>query len=204
MPGFMVSSWRCLVLTNGEPMSFAPHYAHHIERLCNLYEQALTEVSGHFEAVLLHSGSEQYFYADDQAKPFRAYGHFAHWLPVNRPDQLLLIQPGKKPVYVQVVPGDFWYEHDEFLEDWVAAQFDVRTLDDSRKAAQHLPTLLPGIAPNRIAFLGEACAWADAAGIPASAHNPLSLLRWLDYQRAYKSGYEVACIRHANRHALTG
>jgi len=185
-------------------MPFAPHYAHHIERLCSLYEQALAEVPGHFEAVVLHSGSEQFFYADDQAAPFRAYGHFAHWLPVNRPDQLLLIRPGKRPVYFQICPRDFWYEQDDHLDDWVAAQFDVQVFSDSGKAAASLSSQLPGVAAARIAFLGEESAWAETAGIPPGGHNPPALLRWLDYQRAFKSPYEAACIRHANRHALTG
>lgn len=184
-------------------MAFALHYANHIERLCNLYEQALGEVAGNFEAVIIHSGSEQFFYADDQGMPFRAYGHFSHWLPVNRPDQFLLIQPGRKPVYFQVVPQDFWYEQDQVLEDWVTAQFDIQVLGDSREVASLLPARLPG-AETRVAFLGAATDWADAAGLPVSSRNPVALLRWLDYQRAYKSPYEAACIRHANRLALTG
>ena len=185
-------------------MSFALHYAHHIERLCNLYERALAEVPGNFEAVVLHSGSEQYFYADDQTMPFRAYGHFAHWLPVNRPDQLLLIRPAQRPVYLQVCPRDFWYEQDSHLEDWVAERFELHACSDSREAAAVLAAKLSGMAMTRIAFLGKESAWAETVGIPASAHNPTALLRWLDYQRAYKSPYEAACIRHANRHALTG
>jgi len=185
-------------------MSFAPHYAHHIERLCTLYERALAEVPGNFEAVVLHSGSEQYFYADDQAMPFRAYGHFAHWLPVNRPDQLLLIRPGQRPVYLQVCPRDFWYEQDSHLDDWVVAQFDVQICSDIQEAVSALASKLSRVTPARIAVLGEADAWAEAVDIPPGACNPPALLRWLDYQRACKSPYEAACIRHANRHALTG
>ena len=36
-------------------MSFTHHYASHIQRLCNLYEQALSEVVGSFDAILIHS-----------------------------------------------------------------------------------------------------------------------------------------------------
>ncbi|MGB4248078.1 MAG: hypothetical protein WBJ75_10200, partial [Pseudohongiellaceae bacterium] len=90
-------------------MSFAQHYAEHISHLCKLYDAALTEVGSGVDAILLHSGTDRYYYADDQAAPFRAYGHFAHWLPINRPSQLVLYKPGDKPVYFQVVPRDFWH-----------------------------------------------------------------------------------------------
>ena len=184
-------------------MPFIHHYASHIQRLCNLYEQALDEVVGSFDAILIHSGSEQFFYADDHGLPFRAYGHFAHWLPVNRPDQVLLIQPGKKPIYYQVIPKDFWYEQDQQLPPWVDTQFDIQVLGSSREVAGKLPGTLQG-ATGRIAFLGAETAWADTVGIPPASWNPQALLCWLDYHRAYKTSYEAACIRHANRQALTG
>lgn len=187
---------------SGEPMSFAQHFAAHIAHLGDLYTRALLETGSGFEAVLLHSGSEHYHYADDQTAPFRAYGHFAHWLPVNRPNQLLLIVPGEKPVYFQVVPADFWYEQDIVLEEWVAAQFAVVRLPSSSAVAEHIAKR--GVPLARLAFLGQNTHYATAIGIPAAAHNPSALLSWLDYQRACKTAYEVACIRKANRQALLG
>ena len=164
-------------------MLFQPT-AQHIERLLALYTDALL-ATGNFEAVLIHSGSARYHYADDQTSPFRAYGHFSHWLPASRPEQVLLILPGQTPVYFQVVPTDFWYEQTAHLDDWVAAQWQVQPLA-------------------RIAFLGENTHFATAMGLPPECHNPSALLQWLDFQRAVKSDYEVACIRAANRQALLG
>lgn len=137
-------------------MPFATHYAQHIERLQALYTDALL-ATGHFDAVLIHSGSARYHYADDQTPPFRAYGHFSHWLPVNRPEQVVLILPGQTPVYFQVVPRDFWYEQTAHLDDWVRSQWHVHTLERSQGVADALQGLsgvdIPPLA--RIAFLGE-------------------------------------------------
>ena len=113
-------------------MPFALHYAQHISRLCERYAEALAEAS--YDAVLLHSGSERVYFADDQHPTFKASGHFLHWLPVNRPEQMVLIMPGETPVYFQVIPPDFWYEQHITLEDWVAAAFERIPLERSRDA----------------------------------------------------------------------
>ena len=183
-------------------MPFAHHFSDHISHLGDLYTRALLEAGRGFEAILLHSGSEHYHYADDQSLPFRAYGHFAHWLPVNRPNQVLLIVPGERPVYFQVVPTDFWHEQNFALEDWVAAPLQIERLSSSRAVADTLAKR--GLPLSRLAFLGQNTHYATAIGIPAAAHNPPALLSWLDYQRAFKTDYEVASIRKANRQALLG
>lgn len=183
-------------------MSFAQHYADHIEQLCTTYDNALTEAIHGVDAILLHSGTDHYYFADDQAAPFRAYGHFAHWMSVNRPNQLLLYIPGKKPVYFRVVPRDFWHEQDIILDAWIAEQFTIHVLESASEVVEQLQRL--GLQAARLAFLGEHTQFAAAIGIPAGAHNPAALLNWLDYYRAYKTDYEVASIRKANRIAVEG
>ena len=68
------------------------HYGEHINGLNRIYEAALAQVNSEgagIEAVLIHSGSEAHYFSDDRAIPFQAFGHFCHWLPVNRPDQFV-------------------------------------------------------------------------------------------------------------------
>ena len=48
-------------------------YLQHVAFLQDLYEQA---IGGEFEGVLLHSGGEDCYFADDRVIPFQAYGHF--------------------------------------------------------------------------------------------------------------------------------
>jgi Xaa-Pro dipeptidase len=170
----------------------------HIRHLCANYERALLATGTPCDAILIHSGSEEFYYADDRGIPFQAWGHFLHWLPVNRPDQLVLVVPGEKPVYFQITPADFWYEQDIAQEDWWADQFEIHTLEDT---SQVIP-LLQG--RGRIAFLGRETAFAEHAGILPSLWNPQELLHWLDYQRAIKTAYEVEQLRAANALALNG
>ena len=53
-------------------------------------------------------------------------------------------------------------------------------------------------------FLGDNRALAETVGVPAALSNPEALLGCLDYQRAYKSNYELDQLRAANRLALIG
>jgi len=173
------------------------NYSSHIALLRERYEQALNQLNG-VEGVLVHSGIERYYFADDQAPPFRAYGHFSHWLPVNRPDQLLLIVPGQRPVYFQVIPKDYWYDQGIATEDWWVSEFDIVSLSDSEQVSKHLKTL------DGLAFLGEQEVFARSIGIDPVNVNPERLLHYLDYLRAHKTEYEVQQIESANQLALRG
>ena len=186
-------------------MPFALHFAQHIAQLETRYAEALSTTQA-FDAVLIHSGSAQTYFADDQHLVFRAYGHFNQWVPVSRPDQMVLIMPGERPVYFQVVPRDFWYEQDTGLAPWIAAPFEVVTLESAPEVLAQLQHIgsRKSLALSRIAFLGENTAFANALGIESAAQNPPRLVQHLDFLRAVKTQYEVASIRSANRLALQG
>ncbi len=179
-------------------MSPAALFNEHIDQLSANYEKAILSTDPNCDAILIHSGSEADYYADDQAIPFRAYGHFLHWLPVNRPEQMVLFVPGERPFYFQIVPQDFWYEQTIVMENWWADSFQVQTFEQAAAVKSLLAT------KGRIAFLGQNTAFARAAGLDPSLINPSSLLRWLDFQRAYKTPYEVEQLKAANRLALIG
>jgi Xaa-Pro dipeptidase len=172
----------------------------HIRQLQAVYEQAVLlpelQATG-VEAVLLHSGRESYYYADDRAILFQAYGHFCQWLPVNRPDQFVLFCPGEKPLYYQIVPSDFWYEQSISLPATVAEAFEVITLDSVTALREQLPK-------HKLAYLGEAVAVAESLGINSARCNPRALVHYLDYRRAYKTAYELEQLRSASERALLG
>ncbi|MDD9889821.1 MAG: Xaa-Pro dipeptidase [Gammaproteobacteria bacterium] len=175
-------------------------FQQHIDALCNHYEQVLArynEQGEKIEALLVHSGSEAYYYADDRNIPFQAYGHYLHWLPVNRPDQFAYFRPGQQPIYFQVIPDDYW--HDQSIENtsWWADSFQIIRLGSVHEIMNHLPE-------TALAYLGPNTECAKELGIGASAINPQSMIHYLDYQRAYKSTYEVAQLKEANRIAVGG
>lgn len=184
-------------------MDLAAMFAEHIQCLREIYAKALAELEREeeapsIEAMLIHSGSEAHYYADDMPMPFKAFGHFLHWLPVNRPDQMLLFMPGKKPIYFQVVPADFWYEQTVETESWWADQFEIVALSAPEDVMDHLPSC------RRIAFLGENMEFALELGLPALLQNEVHLTNYLDFHRGVKSAYEVARLREANQRGMAG
>lgn len=175
-------------------------FQQHIDALARNYQEALTfygEQGGELEALLVHSGSEAYYYADDRNIPFQAYGHYLHWLPVNRPDQFVYICPGQQAIYFQVVPDDYW--HDQRIENasWWADSFQIVRLGSVNEIAKHIPNA-------RLGYLGPNHELAKQFGVDPSEINPQALIHYLDYLRAFKSSYEVAQLKEANRIAVDG
>ena len=183
-----------------ESAMIATLYQQHINRLCRIYDRGLEllqQAGTAVDGVLLHSGRQQHYYSDDRGISFQGYGHFLHWLWVNRPDQFLLIRPGDKPCYYKIVPPDYWYEQDiaddPLWHDHIKL-VPLHRVDDLRK---HLP-------PGKFAYCGESDVVAGRLGIEPALVNPAALLHCLDFHRACKTDYELARLRQANRLALTG
>jgi len=184
-------------------MDLTQLFADHTARLQATYEKALAKLVAEkgapdIEAVLIHSGSEGIYFADDRHIPFESFGHFLHWVPLNKPDQMVLIRPGHKPTFFQVVPPDFWYEQGVERENWWGDCFEVVELDAADKVIDYLPPL------RRIAFLGENTGFASNLGLPANLQNEPNLTNYLDFYRGMKTDYEVAMLREANRIGMIG
>jgi len=181
-------------------MSIENLFATHVSQIIQRYEEAIAALSSSgvaIEAVLLHSGSEGYYFADDQPIPFKPHAYFAQLLPLSRPDQMLLLQPGKKPVFYRVIPRDYWYEQTVPSESWYEQPYDIVDLSSAEQVVDHFPPV------RRICFLGENTAFAAGIGLPSSLFNEKHLLNRLNYLRAYKTEYEVERIREANRIAMS-
>jgi Xaa-Pro dipeptidase len=153
-------------------------------------------------AVLVYSGKLHYHFADDHAGTFRAWGHFLRWIPVDRPDFFVLLRAGRQPQFLPVLPNDYWHDQHLDMPEWWASSFDIRPLlsvTDLGKALRDAQ-----VSAERLIFLGEDEKLAASLGCEAHQINPTILLTWLDYQRAYKSDYEVHCLADANALALNG
>ncbi|MEQ8408855.1 MAG: Xaa-Pro dipeptidase [Gammaproteobacteria bacterium] len=170
-------------------------YSLHIKQLQALYSVAINAIAA--DAILVHSGREKHYYGDDRGVPFQAFGHFCHWLPINRPDQFVLFQPGQQPVYYQVVPDDFWHDQSIEAENWWADEFDIVRLRQVSDLAASLPSSV-------IAYVGESPDLAETLDIADRLINPIELIHSLDFQRAIKTEYEIAQLRMANKVALKG
>lgn len=183
-------------------METAELFASHLARLQDTMTQGLTSYNPDADAVLIHSGSAHHHFSDDIAKPFRAWGHFLQWLPVDQPDQFLLFQPGKKPVYLAVIPQDFWHDSHIDMPEWWSHQFDIEILSSLSNLQEQVNRRIGR--PSACLFLGEGKNIAESLSIPGDNINPAGLLNWLDYARAYKSTYEISRLAEANSSALAG
>jgi Xaa-Pro dipeptidase len=171
------------------------HYSTHIDSLRMIHEKALETVEA--EGILLHSGSDTLYFADDRAIEFSAYGHYLRWIPINKPDQFLLFIPGETPRYFQVVPTDYWYdqivENDEPLEKDLSVT-RIKVVSDIKIHIKHL----------KLCYLGPCPDVATSLDISTHNINPQKVISYLDFQRAYKTQYEIAQVRNANKLALIG
>ncbi len=141
-----------------------------------------------FDTLVLSSGAPFTYFADDNDAPFHSVAHFAHWCPIPGPHHLLRVEPGRKPRLVRYAPEDYWYEQKGLGDPFWAPEFDVveaGTLDAAWKAL--------GPAKNA-AYVGNEIARAEAAGL---ALNPQKLVSRLDWDRAYKTDYEIQTLDEA-------
>lgn len=173
-------------------------FQQHIAALQRSWGEALQQTLPRCDAILVHSGGSHNYFADDHAPPFKAWGHFLRWAPLDRPDQFVLIRPGHKPRLLAFVPSDFWHDQTLVTEGWWTDSLDITVMENLSELAAQLPDVA------RLVFLGEKQTLATELGVPVSQINPPLTLSWLDFERAVKTDYEISRLRQANAHALGG
>ena len=170
-------------------------YFNHINALQEGYESTLKGFDA--DGILIHSGSEACYFADDKTIDFNAYGHYLRWIPVNKPDQFLLFIPGKNSKYFQVVPSDYWYDQTVRCAEWIEDHIQIIRIKAVSEIRPHIMNL-------KLCYLGPNADLARSLDISASNINPFKIISSLDFQRAYKTQYEILQIKNANKLALLG
>lgn len=174
----------------------APLYRAHLAEIAARTARALA-ASG-YDGLVLQAGEPPGWFRDDQGHPYKTHADFRLWLPLlDAPGSLLQFVPGHKPRLVFFVADDFWYQPASLPESWWPAEFDVVTVHSRAAAFAALRGPL-----ERQAWIGDALPELLPSGL--GAINPEHLLHRLDYARAVKTPYEIACLREANRIALRG
>ncbi|MEZ5500402.1 MAG: Xaa-Pro dipeptidase [Steroidobacteraceae bacterium] len=166
-------------------------YAEHLGAL----QAQIAADLGHcgLRGLLLHAGSLQVAFQDDNYYPFRVNAPFKHWLPVlDAPDSFIYFEPGKRPQLLFHQPDDYWYKQAAIPDSYWVAHFDITVIRDPAEARAQLPADL-----SSVAFVGEPFDALVQWGDPAV--NPPDLTLRMHYPRAMKSRYEIACLREANR-----
>ena len=166
-------------------------YPAHIATLKQRHDRALAE--SNYDHAIIFSGALSYAFLDDWAYPFRPNPHFKAWVPViDNPNCYVLYTPGQKPRLLFFQPVDYWYKPAATPTSYWVEFFDIRILRTPEEAARLFP------ASGRIAFIGET----------NEAHpgdlNPPALINRLHFDRAWKTDYEIECIRRANQMGARG
>ena len=179
-----------------DPEQLRALYADHIDHLAARCGDALTARG--LDALVISAGSlapRSRF--DDQDWPFRPTPAFGHWVPLREPGGVIIVKPGATPRLVRALVSGFWDAPPRVESHHIWGEFEVcETALDDVKAE------IPSLA--RAAFIGDDPARAHAWGFANEAINPDDLVASLHAIRARKTGYELACLREANRVASLG
>jgi len=175
-------------------------YAAHLQTLQSRWNDAL-EAAG-FDAALVAAGYARPYFLDDQAPIFRANPHFAQWFTDDQCEQsLLLIAAGQRPRLFFYQPEDYWHQPPQAPER-LSPFMDLQMYTDA--ARLETAAFAAAEAFNRIAYVGEQTGEHGAGNLPVDSINPAQLLAHLNYQRAYKTEFELACMRRATAAAVAG
>ena len=169
-------------------------YQAHLRTVAALWERALA-ASG-FEAAVVTAGRPHTHLFDDLAAFFRPNPHFALWFPQRRCEgAVLLFAPGRRPKLYFHQPEDYWLLPPT-PPSWAEAHFDLAVFSAAEQLEQ---ALLADTKGRRAAFIGERA----PSGLAAET-NPAALVDRLHYQRAWKTDFEVACLRQATAGGVAG
>jgi Xaa-Pro dipeptidase len=174
--------------------ALATIYTAHVTIQKLRHDRALTE--GKFDHAVIFSGALHYQFLDDMSYPFKPNPHFKSWVPVvDNPNCFVVYTPSLKPKLIYWQPVDYWHKVAETPnEPWVE-KFDIVMIADPDQAKSHMPQ-------GRIAFLGEwdsqFAAWGDLTP------NPEPVINSLHWDRAWKTEYEIECLRRANERGARG
>jgi Xaa-Pro dipeptidase len=172
------------------PASLAEQFAAHLEVVKKRAAAALASTG--YDALLLHSGTPPLIFLDDHHLPYRVQAPFKVWAPLtDAPDSFVWFAPGKKPLLLIFQPVDYWHQSPTLPDAYWTPAFDIVSVDGREAARAALPGDL-----SRTAFIGAP--FPELVGWGPGAINPHHLLAQLDYSRAAKTPYELACLREAN------
>lgn len=171
-------------------------YGEHIDELRARHTRAL-ENSG-YERVLIHAGVPATPFLDDNDYPFQVNPHFKHWLPLlQHPHSVLVVSAGERPRLIYFQPQDYWHKPPEDPSGFWVEHFDVVCAGSPEQIRAALPPLDGGTA-----YIGDAP--EQLGDFDAQQVNPQQLIAELHYRRAYKTDYEIGCLRRANGIAAAG
>lgn len=174
-------------------------YRPHIRALSARYDAALGATK--FDAVLIGAGTLVPIHRDDQEYPYRPEPLFLQWAALQaHPGSALLYRPGRKPLLLVYEADDFWHQAAPIPKGPWQKVLDVRVICRRDEIAKILAR--SGRGKSAVALVGDPAQWRGLA-LPGT-QNPRALLTHLDYDRAFKTPWEIACMQVATAMGLAG
>lgn len=171
-------------------------YPQHIIELQSRTREALQRES--IDGLIIHSGQSKRMFLDDNNYPFSVNPQFKAWVPIiDNPNCWLIVNGVDKPKLIFYRPKDFWHKVPDEPNDFWTEEFDIILLTHADAVEKHLP-----FDKTKYAYVGEYIEVAKALGFELV--NPDRVMHYLHYQRAYKTDYELDCMREANHIAVDG
>jgi Xaa-Pro dipeptidase len=168
----------------------------HLDAVAQRTARAL-DASG-FASLLIYSGAPPMIFRDDQPYPFKVNAVFKLWAPLTDvTDCFLYFEPGRPPRLLFHKPQDYWHKPADLPDAYWTRSFDLQPIPDRAAARALLPQDL-----GRTAYVGQGFPELIPWGV--GAINPEHLLARLDFERAAKTPYELACLREASRRGAAG
>jgi Xaa-Pro dipeptidase len=168
-------------------MELSQLFRDHVAERARAADRTLSETG--YDALVLGSGSQMVYYADDMEPPFHSNPHFASWAPIRGPHHAIVVRSGKRPRLIRWAPRDYWYERAPFAQDFWTGEFDFEEADSPEGVMERIGAL------GRTAFVGDDEARAKALGLTV---NPKDVVKRLDWDRAMKTAYEIECLSRAS------
>ena len=176
--------------------SWSSLFASHLATVVRRSADALAKTG--YDALLVHAGTPPLVFLDDYHLAFKPHAPFKVWAPLlDAPDSFVYFVPGKKPVLLVHQPVDYWHKSPELPNTYWSGGFEIVSCPDRAAARAALPHDL-----SKTAFIGQPFNELMAWGV--GTINPEHLMAQLDFGRASKTPYEIACLLEANRLGALG
>ncbi|PWC19810.1 Xaa-Pro dipeptidase [Brenneria roseae subsp. roseae] len=173
-------------------------YHHH---LATLQQRTQAVLERHqLDALLIHSGELLTVFLDDHDYPFKVNPQFKAWVPVTQvPNCWLWVDGVNPPKLWFYSPVDYWHNVAPIPDSFWTNDVDISVLRHADDIGKRLPA-----SRQRVAYIGYIPQRAVDLGIQAENINPQGVLDYLHYHRAYKTDYELACMKEAQKTAVVG
>jgi Xaa-Pro dipeptidase len=166
-------------------------YQKHLSDLLQRHRQIMTEQQ--LDYLIVPSGQPIRIYQDDMDYPFKSSFLFRTYLPLTElPYSFVIIGLTGKPTLIYFQPQDYWHSAPADPDGVWPQHFDIQVVSQQGQAQQFMPA-----DSSRVAFLGQP---TDVSKTYTQAQtNPEAVINAIYWQRAYKSDYEIECLRRANQ-----